>query len=227
MGGIVHRRHRVAASMLVAALAFSMAACGHDSSDSSTPAPTGGSGATTPPSPLPPDNFEELALVFDPMLEPIGLRLTRGALIDRTGGGYEESDTGTHLALYVEPIDESTYTTADYVAGVYDVAALVTPYVFDQWTDLETYDICQEPPNSVDDGPEPFPESQIEVARPFGEGFNWEDGDLTDLLREEQGTDELRIIVSRNVMQDPDYKAARQAARESTETTPPSPPTTG
>jgi hypothetical protein len=209
-------RLRRLAILVALAVAVATTACGDDKSDTSTPAAVGETDATTAQEPFPPNNFEELAVVFDPMLEPMGLHLTRGALIDRAGGGYEESDTGTHLALYVEPIDDG-YTTADYVAGVYDVTALITPYVFDRWTDIETYDICQEPPNSEDDSPEPFPVSQVEVARPFAEGFNWEDGDLADLLRGDQDTEEVRIIASRAVMNDPEYVAARAQARADAE----------
>jgi hypothetical protein len=62
------------------------------------------------PDRYPPNNVLELKEMFDPQLEPLGLRLTRGALIERATDTYSPSSKGNHLALYVEPIGASTRT---------------------------------------------------------------------------------------------------------------------
>ncbi|HUF85625.1 MAG TPA: hypothetical protein VMQ81_13660, partial [Acidimicrobiia bacterium] len=80
---------------LLVTVALSGAACASDDEERS----------------LPPNDFEQLADIFDPKLEPLGLKLTRGALIDTAEGRYRPSDTGRHLAVYVEPTGE--YTPAE------------------------------------------------------------------------------------------------------------------
>lgn len=202
---------RCAASLLLV-LVLVTGACGGDRDDTSnSTSPT--SDDETPSEPFPPNDVDELASVFDPMLEPMGLHLTRGALIDRSSGGYQESDEGAHLALYVEPLDDAEWTTEDYVAGLYDVTALVTPYVFDTWSGLETYDICQEPPDAEDPSEEPFPETQIEVDRAFSDDFDWEGGNIVSFLLADITDDDARIVVGRDVRDHPDYRVALDEAR--------------
>ena len=106
--------------------------------------------------------------------------LTRGALIDISNDQYVPSNDGRHLALYVEPIAD--YTTEQYVDGFWTISALITPDVFARWPQLESYDICQEPLPSVDDKPEPFPITQINLTRQAAAEIDWEGGDLVDLL---------------------------------------------
>jgi hypothetical protein len=216
----LHPRRAAVAFVAVAALIpLGLAGCGDDSSDTAAPPPTGAPDATIATEEFPPNDFEELAAVFDPMLEPMGLVLTRGALIDRTDGGYERSDTGTHLALYVEPIDEASYTLDDYVIGVYDVTALVTPYVFERWTEIESYDICQEPPNAEDPSAEPFPVSQVEIDRASSDAFDWDGGDLEALLAASKEGGGVRVVTSRELREHPEFVLADDAARGAAGTT--------
>lgn len=179
---------RAAAALLAGATLGLMAllgGCGDDSGPAARSEATPPPGETTaiPPEdlqPLPPNDVVAVAAVYDPMLEPFGLRVTRGALIDRSGGGYEASDTGTHLALYVEPTRE--WSTDDYLAGAWDVAALLTPDVFARYGDLESYDICLEPMPADDDRPEPLPVTQLDITREVAAEIDWDGGSLVDLV---------------------------------------------
>lgn len=189
--------------LATAAALLVLVGCGYDADESTAPDTTEG--------PFPPATAEELAEVLDPQLETLGVRFTRGALIDRSDGGYEPSEEGTHLALYVEPIDEDTYDTADYVEGVETITALVTPEVFDRWSAVETYDICQEPPTSVSDAAEPPPYTQIEIGRAQAEAIDWEDATLETVIASSL-TGDLRLVVTQAVRDHPDYQAAEDAA---------------
>jgi hypothetical protein len=185
-------------------------ACGDDEpgaadGDAGTSAPPTSAATTSDPPPtggetFPPNDVAALKAIFDPLVEPLGLRLTRGAVVDRTDG-YEFSDTGSHLALYVEPVDEAGYGIDDYVENIYTLTEVVTPAVFDAFSGIETYDICQEPHQADDDRYEPFPVTQVEITRQNAEDYGWETGDLPSFLAflaAEEGTkllagDELRF----------------------------------
>jgi hypothetical protein len=186
----------------VLVLVLVLAGCGDDE---------GEAGSAESDSPHPPNTVEELAEVFDPQLEPLGLRLTRGALIDRSDGGYIPSDEGEHLALYVEPIDDTGYTTADYVEGIGTVTALVTPQVFERWSAVESYDICQEPPADVDDRDAPAPYTQIEMDRAQAESVDWETATTETVMGLSQ-TGQVRLIVTPVISADPGYQEAFAAA---------------
>ncbi len=188
-------------TLLAMAVAIVLASCGDD----------GAASPTTVGEPYPPDTIAELAEIFDPQLEPLGLRFTRGALIDRSDGGYVPSAEGEHLALYVEPLDGVDYDTADYVDGVGTVTALVTPYVFDRWSGVETYDICQEPPTEIDDSDAPVPYTQIEIDRESAEAVDWDTATTATVI--ELGRDaDLRLVVTPAVRDDPAYGAAVEAS---------------
>lgn len=185
---------RVAFAVLIA---IALGACGYDGDDSGGPPEASAS---------PPTTVEELAEVFDPQLEPMGLRLTRGALIDRSDGGYVPSADGDHLALYVEPLADVDFDTADYVEGIGTVTALVTPQVFDRWEAVQTYDICQEPPADVDDRDAPPPYTQIEIGRAEAAGVDW-DTATTGTVIELDRTGAARLIVTPVVRADPAFLA--------------------
>ncbi|MGH9027177.1 MAG: hypothetical protein ACRDWD_13835, partial [Acidimicrobiia bacterium] len=138
---------RVALILVASALGALVVACGDDSEPESMPRP--------------PNDFEELAAIFDPMVEPMGLEVTRGSLVDIDS--YDESDTGNHLALYVEPTGE--YSQADYVNGITQLTNLLTPMIFDRYSALDSYDICQEPPPDEDDQAAPPPVTQFHATR--------------------------------------------------------------
>lgn len=206
-------RRRVAAVAASVVLVLGPAACGSD------PAGTAGDGVLDQSDvrPLPPNDPTTLASIYDPLVEPFGLRVTRAALIDRAEGGYEVSDTGRHLALYVEPTGD--YSTDDYLAGVWDVAAVVTPDVFARYTDLDSYDLCQEPRPIDDDRPEPPPVSQIDVGREAAAGIDWEGGSLVDLVRA-SARGELVLRVDETLSATTGWQAAVAAATAAAEPPP-------
>lgn len=144
----------------------------------------------------PPNDPTGLAELINPLVEPLGLVFTRGSLNDTSAGGYEPSDTGNHLALYVEPIGE--YTDEDYINGLYTVAAAATPFVFETFGALTSYDICQEPRPEDDSSPVPPPATQVNIEREAAESYDWENGDLESMLRHafEVGGDSFAIIVA-------------------------------
>jgi hypothetical protein len=155
---------------------------------------------------LPPNDFEQLAEMFDDELEPLGLRMTRGALVD-TSDGYEESDTGRHLAVYVEPTGE--YTTADYVDGIVPSAQVFLPEVFERWDRLETFDVCQEPLPGADDRKEPPPVTQLYVSSEEADAIAWETVRLAELVAAaEPARREYRLYVSPAVTSDPAFTEA-------------------
>lgn len=159
---------------------------------------------------LPPNDFDELADIFDPQLEPLGLKLTRGALIDTSNGGYRESDTGRHLAVYVEPTGE--YTPAEYAEGILPSAQVFLPLVFERWDELKTFDVCQEPLPGVDDRKEPPPVTQIYVSRAEARGFDWNTVTLPELLAaKEPARESYRLYVAPEITNDPSWPALSQA----------------
>lgn len=195
---------RLATPIVLVVLAVS---CGSDDGGS-----VGGAGeASVPASTYPPTSTEGLAAVYDEMLEPLGLRFTRGALIDRSGGGYVPSATGEHLALYVEPLDDSEYAVEDYIEAIGTVTALVTPQVFDTWAGVESYDICQEPPTAVDARDEPAPYTQIEITREESDRVDWDSATAETVIG--LGLEgKARVVVTPVIREHPRYEAAQTAA---------------
>jgi hypothetical protein len=194
---------------LVVLLAAGAAACGDDDGAEGVPQTIDPPSTTTEPGPgsLPPPKAEDLEPIYGEALAELGLRLTpRGGLIDRSGGGYVESPTGRHLALYVEPIDDRTVT--EYIDGIRSVAVVFAD-VFERWPSLETYDVCQEPTDpDGDQGPEPLPVTQIELTRDEAEAIDWETVSVVDLVRGSLASPrELALRVSAELAGDPAYKA--------------------
>jgi len=191
VGSIAGVRTRLA--LLVVAVVAAVTAC---SSDDSEPAAEH----------LPPNDFAELAAMFDDELERLGLQMTRGALVDTTGG-YEESDTGRHLAVYVEPTAE--YTTADYTDGIVPSAQVFLPEVFERWDRLETFDVCQEPLPGADDRKEPPPVTQLYVSREEADAIDWETVGLAELVDAAQpARRDFRLYVAPAVTSDPSFTEA-------------------
>ena len=192
-------RRLVAVGVVFAAL---VTACGSD--DAASP-------ATSEQPRLPPNDVEALAEILDPVVEPLGLHLTRGALID-LHVSYEVSDDGTHLALYVEPTDD--FTLDDYVDGIGSVTAMITPLVFERWPGLESYDICQEPPTADDPSDEPFPATQVNLTRAQYDAIEWDGAGTVDVVAASM-TDPrgLDLIVSQQVRDSEPYQRAETEAR--------------
>ena len=141
---IRRRRSRVAAIASFVALLALTAACGDDNEgdDAGGPVPdsvgTGEPGDGDPDGDeipvldgdVPPVNAADIESLYAEDLKALGMRLTpRGGLIDRSDGGYYQSSTGDHLALYVEPIAERT--DQEYVDGIVEVSRVFAADVFD------------------------------------------------------------------------------------------------
>lgn len=201
-------------AVLMALLAAGLVACADDTDDAAVPSTIDPADVTTttatgadPDGALPPAGAAELEPLYGAQLAELGLRLTdRGGLIDRTGGGYEPSAEGTHLALYVEPIGERS--VPQYIDGIRSVAAVFGD-VFDRWPGLASYDVCQEP--EADDGlggEEPLPVTQIELTRVEAAAFDWDTVSVVDLVRSAAARPAgLALRVSPSLANDPAYLA--------------------
>lgn len=206
-----HRARRMAVTVLLAA---GLAGCAYDRDDSAVPSTIDPADVTTstttgadPDGALPPAGALELEPLYGEQLAELGLRLTdRGGLIDRTGGGYEPSAEGTHLALYVEPIGDRT--VPQYLEGIRSVAVVFSD-VFDRWPGLASYDVCQEP--AGDDGgsaEEPLPVTQIELTRGEAAAIDWETVSVVDLVRSaREDPPGLALRVSTSLANDPAFEA--------------------
>jgi len=201
---------------LTVALIVGSAACGEDPGAGGSPTPDGPAAAESglppidPAQTLPPNDLASLRRLYDPVLAPLELTLTRGALIDRSDGGYEPSNTGTHLALYVEPT--RTFTPAEFTERLWSLSALVTPDAFARWSGLESYDICQEPNPGEDDRPEPFPVTQLDITRDAAARIDWTGGDLTDLLVASRTDAEVIVRTNRTIRSSAEFATAQAAA---------------
>ncbi len=167
---------------------------------------------TEAPSDLPPLAAIELEPLYREALTGLGLRLTaRGGLIDRTDSRYEPSPTGTHLALYVEPVGDRT--PEQYVEGLGTVTVVFSD-VFDRWPGLESFDVCQEPVDAVDSSDEPQPITQIDMTRSQAAAFDWSTVRPVDVVRaalaEPRG---IRLRISPSLADHPSYQAVLDEAR--------------
>jgi hypothetical protein len=174
---VVPLRKLAAAAVLVTLTAGGLTACGDDSDDSAS---SGGLEAQPTAGDFPPNDVDELAAIYDELLAEFDVRLTRGEVIDRTDGQYEPSPTGTHLALYVEPLSGSTDEV--YLDQLVEITRIVTPQVFEEWGSIVSYDICQEPTTADDDSEEPVPVTQVEITRTAAADIDFAALDLAELL---------------------------------------------
>ena len=197
------RRARIASALLVA-LALTAGAL-------AVVAATSTAGAAG--SDLPPAKKAALAKLFRDELEPLGLRVSRGLL--QNPETYDPDPEGTHLALYVTPTS-TNYATTDYVENFTKLTRVFVPMIFDRWSSLQTFDICQEP---VDDArEEPPPVTQIYVARTALDRVgSWKRATLVDLLaaapkdRRQRGA-EYYVYFNPDIRSDADFQAAAETA---------------
>ena len=173
---------------------------------------------------LPPADRDQLARLFDPQLKPLGLRTTRAAL--QQPGNYERSATGTHLAVYVEPIAEGEVDRAIYVRNIMKVARIFLPFVYKRWSDLESFDVCQEPEPLLDPRPAPIPVTQLIADRKGAAAVKWKHASLATLLKRAEAVngkkneaDPLSLYVSPRTVTEPAYQDALEEAGLATPTT--------
>lgn len=167
-------------------------------------------GQSRRPAALPPHTHPELARLFQPQLEPLGLRLTRGSLVDVQT--REPSPEGRHLALYVEPTGPSSDTR--YVEAIVPLTRVFVPSIFRRWPDLVSFDVCQEPPPGVDDRPEPPALTTVDIQRQLADEIDWPSADLATLLgAAARDPNRLRVVVAGHLQQEPAYQEAAARAQ--------------
>ncbi|HYU38427.1 MAG TPA: hypothetical protein VEM59_01125 [Acidimicrobiia bacterium] len=159
--------------------------------------------------------------VFESPLDRLGLRLTRGALVDLKTG--KPSAKGTHLAVYVEPT--GPYTADDYARRVVAVTRVFAPRSFDMWRGLQSFDVCQEPLPEVDARPEPPPKTKVTMTRDAARKLRWKGLDLSTLLTDAKrlGSRQLSVYAASDVRSTARYQDAMVRAQASQTTSPPPP----
>lgn len=170
---------------------------------------------------LPPDKKAAIAKVFASEVDRLGLRLTRGALLDLKTG--KPSPSGTHLAVYVEPT--GPYTADDYARRIVAVTKVFAPRSFDMWRGLTSFDVCQEPTPDVDARPEPPPKTKVTMTRDAAREVRWKRLDLPTLLSDAKrlGSRALSVYAEPEVRSTTRYQDAMVRAEASAATTPPTP----
>jgi hypothetical protein len=173
---------------------------------------------------LPPASRKDLVAIFEKKVEPLGLRVTRAALVNPA---QVRDPLGTHLAIYVEPT--GAYTTDDYLDGTVKVSKVFLPYVFERWKDLRSFDVCQEPHPDVDPRPEPAPETQVFATRAGAKLVDWKTVDVATMIQESRaesaaaGTKRslrFSVFVAKHIQITPGYQ---QVAGTAATTAPASP----
>ena len=202
---------RLAVVALAVTLAAGLVACGEDDGATGVNSTVSGKDLSTTitvdPATLPPAKALDLEPIYGDALAAIGMKLTsRGGLIDRSGGGYVASPTGQHLAMYVEPIGDRTMH--EYLDGIRDVAVIFSD-IYDRWPGLQTYDVCQEPPDpDGTQGPEPLPVTQIEISREQSDAIDWDNATVESLIKGSQEDPPALVLrVSSEMAADPAYQA--------------------
>jgi hypothetical protein len=198
------RLRELSAATVMVAIAITAACAGSDSNEARRK--------------LPRNDKAAIEKVFESRLDRLGLRLTRGALIDRKNN--KPSATGTHLAVYVEPT--GSYTPDDYARRVVAVTRVFAPLSFDRWRGLQSFDVCQEPLPSVDTRAEPPPKTKVEMTRDAARKVRWQDLDLATLLADAErlGSRALSVYAAPDVRRTPMYQSAAVKAQASATTTP-------
>jgi hypothetical protein len=127
----------------------------------------------------PPGSKAAIEKEFSPVVERLGLRITRAGLA-RQLGSRDYDPAGRHLAVYVEAVGP---VGADvYVANLVPVAQAFLPEVFERFPQIESFDVCQEPPPGVDDRAEPKTWTQVLVTRQQVSAVDYGRLDLGGLL---------------------------------------------
>jgi hypothetical protein len=206
------RARRALALAIAGALACgAVAACSSGSDD--------GDSATA----LPPNDKAAIERVFAPELERLGVRLTRGALVDLKTG--KPSATGSHLAVYVEPTGD--FTPDDYARGTVRTLRAFIPGAFERWGGLTSFDVCQEPLAAADTRPEPPPVTKVDLTKAASRKVRWDDLDLARLLRDAKrlGPRALSVYAKPDVRNTGFYQEAAVQANTAGTTTPAPAPT--
>jgi hypothetical protein len=148
--------------------------------------------------PLPPTSFADLEAIFAPRFDAVGMVLTRASLV--------ELDGGPHLQLYVEPPGD--FTTDQYVDNIVPTTAAVVPFIFEQYTDLASFDVCQEPPPGIDDSVAPEQVTVVALTREQAAELEWPDTTLAQLRAVVEGAAFGEVRGNDEIEASPTYQAA-------------------
>jgi hypothetical protein len=140
--------------------------------------------------------------MLDPLVAPLGFRVTRAALVSLLT--YEAAPDGTHLAVYVEPLEEPDVEAV--AAATVPLAAVFLPEVFLRWPGLLSFDICQERYAASDASSAPPPETILNVSREVALGIDWDTVTLAELLG--QLSAEFTLYASEPVLQSTTWSTA-------------------
>ena len=135
-------------------------------------------GAATTAASFPPTSPASLSAMFNPDLGRLGLQIQRVEL--EQPPTYKIEAHGRRLAVYVHP--SGVFTAADYLRNLGPVAATFLPTVFHRWSGLQSFDVCEDPPSSVDPSPEPPSVAQIVVTRAAAAQIDWRHITLPELV---------------------------------------------
>ena len=173
---------------------------------------------------LPPAARKDLVAIFAKKLKPLGLRVTRAALVNPS---QKRDPKGTHLAIYVQPT--GAYSIDAYLQGTVDVSKVFLPYVFRRWKDLRSFDVCQEPRPAVDPRPVPAPETQVYATRAGSKLVDWKTVDVATMIRTSReesaaaGTQHqprFSVFVAKHIQITPAYQQVAGTAATTTPDTP-------
>lgn len=155
-----------------------------------------------------PADLSEVEAVFGPDLAELGLRLTeRGGVVD-PDDGYAASSSADHLSLYVKPIGD--HSRAQYVEGILDTARLLAPAIFERWSAIETFDVCQEPAAIVGEDPNAAALTRLDMTRAQVEAIEWDTVTLPAFLdlASERSEEGVELFVERSIRETDAFQSA-------------------
>ena len=150
--------------------------------------------------------------LLGPRVEPLGLHITRAALVDAEN---RRSPTGTHLAVYVEP--DATYTAAEYLAGTIDRQPRLPPL---RLRPVAGAPLVRRVPGAARVGRRPVGAAARNTGvrpPPRRRAVDWEHADLAELLAEsdraarEAGDSTpvaFTLFVAKHLQRAPEYEEA-------------------
>jgi hypothetical protein len=151
---------------------------------------------------LPPHELAELAAIFDPIVDPLGYRVSRAALIVRST--YQVDPDGDHLAIYLAPLDD--ITPEQFAADLTPIVTRFVPEVFERWPDLLSFDVCQEPFASEAETPPSL--TLVDVTRRAAAQVDWSGIELSGLIEAGANVDGLTVWARTRIVESAPWQAA-------------------
>jgi hypothetical protein len=205
------RRPTIAAAVAGLTLLAPIGGCSGDDDNAyeaptTTTAPPDGPGTTAAISDgRPPEDFDALAALFGPALDGVDLELTRASV--------SELRKGPHVALYGVPAADAD-APQDYLDRLLPSVVAAGKIAFDQFPDVASFDLCQEPTGSPTESPPPI--TIVVLTREQWESVpDWDDAALADLLRAASLGDGGQVEVPDEIGDLDEWQAAVEEFNES------------